>query len=84
MSDLRDPGLLNILIAIGTLLFLLVMAFVCKKITIRTEYNTAAGIDTFRPNSPSPLMDNWKVMDDSSVNFHDKFFLHFLLNFSRK
>ena len=44
MSDLRDPGLLNILIAIGTLLFLLVMAFICKKITIRTEYNTAAGI----------------------------------------
>ena len=23
-------------------------------------------------------------MDDSSVNFHDKFFLHFLLNFSKK
>ena len=23
-------------------------------------------------------------MDDSSVNFHDKFFLHFLVNFSKK
>ena len=23
-------------------------------------------------------------MDDSSINFHDKFFLHFLLNFSKK
>ena len=31
-----------------------------------------------RPNSPGPLT------DDSSVNFHDKFFLHFLLKFSRK
>ena len=24
---------------------------------------------TFRPNSPAPLMDNWKVMDNSSVTF---------------
>ena len=31
------------------------------------------------PNSPGPL-----ITDDSSVNFHDKFFLHFLLKFSRK
>ena len=38
----------------------------------------------YRPKSPGPLMDDWKVMDDSSVNFHDKFFLHFLLKFSRK
>ena len=37
-----------------------------------------------RPNSPGPLTDDWKVTDDSSVNFHDKFFLHFILNFSRK
>ena len=26
----------------------------------------------------------WKVMDVSSVKFHDKFLLHFLLKFSRK
>ena len=32
----------------------------------------------YRPNSPGPLT------DDSSVNFHDKFFLHFLVNFSKK
>ena len=32
-----------------------------------------------RPNSPGPLMDDWKwkVMDDSSVNFHDVFFFIF-------
>ena len=26
------------------------------------------------PNSPGPLTDDWKVTDDSSVNFHDVFF----------
>ena len=31
----------------------------------------------FRPNSPGPLTDDWKVMDDSSVNFHDVFFFIF-------
>ena len=30
-----------------------------------------------RPNSPTPLTDNWKVTDDSSVNFHDVFFFIF-------
>ena len=30
-----------------------------------------------QPNSPAPLTDNWKVMDDSSVNFHDVFFFNF-------
>ena len=34
------------------------------------------------PNSPGPLTDDWKVTDNSSVNFDDKFFLHFLLKFS--
>ena len=29
------------------------------------------------PNSPGPLMDDWKVTDDSSVNFHDMFFFIF-------
>ena len=28
-------------------------------------------------NSPGPLTDNWKVTDDSSVNFHDVFFFIF-------
>ena len=26
-----------------------------------------------RPNSPGPLMDDWKVTDDSSVNFMTSF-----------
>ena len=26
-----------------------------------------------RPNSPGPLMDDWKVTDDSSLKFHDRF-----------
>ena len=30
-----------------------------------------------RPNSPGPPMDDWKVTDDSSVNFHDVFFFIF-------
>ena len=30
-----------------------------------------------KPNSPGPLMDDWKVTDDSSVNFHDMFFFNF-------
>ena len=29
------------------------------------------------PNSPGPLTDDWKVTDDSSVNFHDVFFFIF-------
>ena len=29
------------------------------------------------PNSPGPLTDNWKVTDDSSINFHDVFFFIF-------
>ena len=29
------------------------------------------------PNSHAPLTDNWKVMEDSSVNFHDMFFFIF-------
>ena len=30
-----------------------------------------------RPNSPGPITDDWKVTDDSSVNFHDVFFFIF-------
>ena len=30
-----------------------------------------------RPNSPAPLTDDWKVTDNSSVNFHDMFFFIF-------
>ena len=29
------------------------------------------------PNSPGPLSDDWKVTDDSFVNFHDVFFFIF-------
>ena len=30
--------------------------------------------------SPGPLTDDWKVRDDSSVNFHDVFFFIFCYN----
>ena len=33
--------------------------------------------ECFWPNSPGPLTDDWKVMDDSSINFHDVFFFIF-------
>ena len=36
-----------------------------------------------RPNSPGPLTDDWKVTDDSSVNFHDVFFFIFCYNLSK-
>ena len=35
------------------------------------------GTDHLRPNSPAPLTDDWKVTDNSSVNFHDMFFFIF-------
>ena len=36
-----------------------------------------------RPNSPGPLTDDWKVTDDSSVNFHDVFFFIFCYNLAK-
>ena len=33
--------------------------------------------NTIWPNSPGPLTDDWKVTDNSSVNFHDVFFFIF-------
>ena len=36
---------------------------------------------TFSHRPPGPLMDVWKVTDDSSINFHNKIFLPFLLKF---
>ena len=38
---------------------------------------TSPGNALLWPNSPAPLTDDWKVMDDSSVNFHDMFFFIF-------
>ena len=35
------------------------------------------------PNSPDPLTDDWKVMDDSSINFHDVFFFIFCYNLAK-
>ena len=32
---------------------------------------------SYRPNSPGPLTDDWKVTDNSSINFHDMFFFIF-------
>ena len=37
----------------------------------------------YRPNSPGPLTDDWKVTDDSSVNFHDVFFFIFCYNLAK-
>ena len=36
-----------------------------------------------RLNSPAPLTDDWKVMDNSSVNFHDVFFFIFCYNLAK-
>ena len=36
-----------------------------------------------RPNSPAPLTDDWKVTDDSSVNFHDVCFFIFYNNLAK-
>ena len=36
-----------------------------------------------RPNSPDPLMDDWKVTDNSSINFHDVFFFIFCYNLAK-
>ena len=36
-----------------------------------------------RPNSPAPLTDDWKVTDNSSVNFHDVFFFIFCYNLAK-
>ena len=54
--------------------------FVCKgkffeKVNMLTIGRLCKGP---RPNSPGPITDDWKVTDDSSVNFHGVF-LHFLL-----
>jgi hypothetical protein len=35
------------------------------------------------PNSPGPPTDNWKVTDNSSVNFHDVFFFLFCYNLAK-
>ena len=36
-----------------------------------------------KPNSPTPLTDDWKVMDDSSVDFQDVFFFIFCYNLAK-
>ena len=46
----------------------------------RGMYLWYVGSKHLRPNSPGPLTDNWKVTDDSSVNFHDMFFFIFCYN----
>ena len=42
-----------------------------------TKMNSNRFDNIIRPNSPGPLTDNWKVTDNSSVNFHDVFFFIF-------
>ena len=44
---------------------------------------TSASRMSYRLNSPGPLTDDWKVMDDSSVNFHDVFFFIFCYNLAK-
>ena len=40
----------------------------------QSEENFTINIDfSLWPNSTGPLTDDWKVMDNSSVNFHDMF-----------
>ena len=34
---------------------------------------------TFGPNSSGPLTNDWKVTDNSSINFHDMFFSFFAI-----
>ena len=41
-------------------------------------------IPTFRPKSPAPLMDNWKVTDNSCVNFNDVFFFIFAIIWQKR
>ena len=52
----------------------------CKSKILKTKNHVKLKITLTKvlwPNSPAPLMDNWKVMDDSSINFHDVFFFIF-------
>ena len=45
---------------------------------IKDTYNhKTSTVTQSRLNSPAPITDNWKVMDNSSVNFHDVFFFIF-------
>ena len=45
--------------------------------------NLSTELEGYRPNSPGPLMDDWKVMDDSSVNFYDGFFFIFCYDLAK-
>ena len=46
-------------------------------------YNKLFILYGLRPNSPAPLMDDWKVTDNSSVNFHDLFFFIYCYNLAK-
>ena len=53
---------------------------VLKKLDILVVYFSSSFTkvkNIHRPNSPAPLTDDWKVTDDSSINFHDVFFFIF-------
>ena len=49
----------------------------------RGMYLWYVGSKHLRPNSPGPHMDNWKVTDNSCVNFHDVFFFIFCYNLAK-
>ena len=54
-------------------------AFLTQNIIVQR----AVSMRILQPNSPGPLTDNWKLTDDSSVNFHDMFFFIFCYNLSK-
>ena len=49
------------------------MLVLTKDTLIGGKYKLQALLFQLRLNSPAPLTDNWKVTDNSSVNFHDVF-----------
>ena len=49
----------------------------CKPYIQGSSMNDSMAKLRLRPNSPGPLTDDWKVMDDSSKNFMTSFFFIF-------
>ena len=46
--------------------------------------NECPGLSRHMPNSPGLLTDDWKVTDNSSINFRDVFFFIFCFNLAKK
>ncbi len=54
-----------------------------QKIWQKNEEKSCSQYLCLGPNSPGPLTDDWKVTDDSSINFHDMFFFIFCYNLAK-